>query len=127
MDLNALTPKTFLAAGFRTETGEARPELTGLWALAVSHQLRQAGITAAQLDVAVRVLSEVALAQARANLEPQKLALLAALTDQPRALREPLGVMIDAVAERADLRPLLAHLGQVLSLLALTQATARPT
>jgi hypothetical protein len=125
MDLLTLTPKAFLSAGFRTEAGEARPELTGLWALAVSHQLRLAGITPAQLDVAVRSLAEVMLTQASALEQPQKVALRAALQDQPKAVRDVMGAMIDALGARADLQPMLAHLGQVLSLLALSTATPR--
>jgi hypothetical protein len=52
----------------------------------------------------------------------QTLALRAAIQEQPRVLKDFLGAAIDAAQGQADLRPMLAHLAQVLSLLALKTA-----
>ena len=45
---------------------------------------------------------------------------------QPRAVRGLLEALIDGAQARADLRPMLAHLAQILSLLALGSAIPAP-
>ena len=57
---------------------------------------------------------------------PEKLALRMAIEGQPRAVRGLLEALIDGAQARADLRPMLAHLAQILSLLALGSAIPAP-
>jgi hypothetical protein len=123
-DLLSLSPARYLAGGFRDAEGAPRPELTGLWALAAMQQLRAAGVTAKVFEGGVTALKPVLLAQASSSLSaPEPLALRAALAEHPKAVRALLGALIDGAQSVADLRPLLAHVGQVLSLLALAEAT----
>lgn len=127
--LLTLKPHAYLLEGFRDARGQARPELRGLWALASAEQLREAKVTAAELEPLVAAVSRVALDGARsplplAELEPLRAALQR--QDAPSAARSLVSACLDAVAAREDLRPLVDHLAQVLRTLAMLEAMQRP-
>jgi len=127
--LLALTPSRYLAGGFRDERGVERAELTSLWALAAAEQLREAGVTPADFEVAAGVaasaLSAPPARPGTAPDEPLREALGACSAS--REAKAFLGELLYAVKESADVPALAHHVGTVLRTLALKHALAATT
>ena len=106
-ELLALTPLRYLANGYRDANGLARAELTSQWAIAAVEQLRAAGITAAAFDP---IVATAASAHRVVPGAPPTAATL---------VRD----CLSRVSSDADWQPFTQHLGAVLALLALAEAT----
>lgn len=124
--LLALTPRQYLARGFRQPDGAAWPELTTTWSLAAAEQLRAARVDPAQLDRATGPVVRVALRSRGTPLgatqaELSGLIASPAVSDSIRALVE---ACIAALRSSEDLEPMAEHLASVQQYLALNSAIA---
>ncbi len=121
-ELLALTPKRFLAEGYRDARGVVRGELATLWAAAAVEQLRAAGVKAAELGPLVDRLLAATRSAAATWAVSGRAELDAVAREAKGGPSEWLDACVARVRQAEDLPGLKLHAGAVLRLLALGEA-----
>lgn len=125
--LLALSPRRYLASGYRTEDGATRDELEQLWALAAAEQLRSAGVAMDELERVCGALGRCLRSSATVPADKLYARLDEALESAKPgpALRQLAEAWIEAVRAPSDLMPLVRHLSAVLRTRAMLEALGR--